>query len=184
MSVPSTYKGVISRFKKAPPEIRKNFPSFINLIKSHDDWNVSVSYIFTRVEYIKHLTIYRGIVKLHRGEANFTWKVVDSEHMSRKRFIDLFEIVFGKPIKKSLLEKLQSAEKLRDKVVHGKSCDGQEIRKALVDIIEFAEGFNEFVYSLAGFLPFTDDMRGFKGRTKPLEKSTTRWVLKGMGFSI
>ena len=35
----------------------------------------------------------------------------------------------------------------------------------------------------AEFRPF-GDLRGFKGRGQPLERTTTRWVLKGMGMGI
>ena len=40
---------------------------------------------------------------------------------------------------------------------------------------------NDWVYQAAGVRPF-GDKRGFKGRAEALDKSTTRWILKGMGL--
>jgi len=38
---------------------------------------------------------------------------------------------------------------------------------------------NEFVFQIAGFKPF-GSLKGFKGRAEPLDKATTKWLLKGM----
>ena len=57
------------------------------------------------------------------------------------------------------------------------------MRQAHVDIIEYAESVNIELQSVAGFEPF-GDLRGFKGKVKSLEKGTTRWLLKGIGFSV
>ena len=89
----------------------------------------------------------------------------------------------SEPVKTTLSTKLSRAEKVRDRVIHGKQVDDNEKREAVLDILEFAEGFNVYVSSLAGFKPF-GSLRGFKGRATPLDKSTTRWILKGMGFKL
>ena len=83
-------------------------------------WDVSVSYVFAKVEAIKHSTIYCGIVKLHWTGSGITKDLVYKDHMSRGRFRDLFEVVFRKPIMKDLLAKLSEAEAFRGKVAHGK----------------------------------------------------------------
>ncbi len=44
--------------------------------------------------------------------------------------------------------------------------------QAHVEIIDYAEGVNNELRSLAGFEPF-GDLRGFKGAAKSLEKGTT-----------
>lgn len=50
-----------------------------------------------------------------------------------------------------------------------------------MDILDYATGFNDFVYGIAGLRPF-GQLKGFKGRAASLEKSTSRWVLRGVGF--
>ena len=77
----------------------------------------------------------------------------------------------------------ERAEEIRDKVMHGKTTTDKEKREALASIIEYAERFNALVSGIAAFRPF-GDLRGFKGRGQSLDKSTSRWLLKGMGFPI
>lgn len=180
MSAPANYLQVLDHFKATPQEVQDYFPSFEDLVKGYP-WDVSVSYVFSRVEAAKHSTIYCGIVKLHWTDSALTRELIDKDHMSRGRFRDLFKIVFGKSIKKDLTDKLNEAENIRDKIAHGKKWTDAQARKALIDIFDFAVGFNTFAQESAGFKPFSG-LRGFKGRKQSLPKETTRWVLLGMGI--
>ena len=177
---PVNYLQVLEHFNAKPREVREQFPAFETLVEEYT-WDVSVSYVFSRVEAVKHCTIYCGIVKLHWTDSSLTRELVYKDHMSRGRFRQLFEIVFAKKIDPNLLAKLSEAEKIRDKIAHGKQWTQKEARKALKNVFDFAEEFNDFVYGIAGFKPF-GDLRGFKGRKEPLPKETSRWVLKGMGI--
>ena len=141
----------------------------------------ALSYASALLERAKHLTIYCGIVKLHRTDATLTRRIVDADHMSRGRFLELFETVYGAKVKASLVSRLEAIEDTRDKVLHGKNVSKADVRQAIVSTLEFATDFNAFVKSKAGLQPF-GELRGFKGRAKPLSKPTTRWVLRGMGF--
>ena len=175
-----TYKGVIRRYEEAPQPIQDYFPNFVELVKGYD-WEVSISYVFSRVELAKRSTIYCGIVKLHWCDAELTRKLVNEDHMSRGRFLDLFKVVFGCRLPKNVAAKLESGEQVRDKVAHGIKLGEAEARQGLVDVIDFAQEFGDFVDGKAGFHPF-GDLRGFKGRAESLTKATTRWVLKGMSI--
>jgi hypothetical protein len=182
MNNPANYKQVLNHFNGKTKEVREYFPSFSRLLQDFPS-DVSVSYVFSRVEVAKHSTIYCGMVKLHWTDSSLTSELVDRDHMSRGRFRDLFNIVFSESINENLLEKLQEAESVRDKIAHGKQWTPDQARKALIDVFDFAEGFNDFVYKLGGFKPF-GGLRGFKGRKESLSKETTRWVLKGMGIPL
>ena len=175
-----SYKGVIREYNEAPQQVRGYFPNFVELVENYD-WEISISYVFSRVELAKRNTIYCGIVKLHWCDAVLTRKLVNEDHMSRGRFLDLFEVVFGGRVPKQIVAKLENGEQVRDKVAHGMKWKQIEARQGLVSVIDFAKDFNDFVDSKAGFCPF-GDLRGFKGRGQPLTKATTRWVLKGMGI--
>jgi len=177
-----TYKGVIQHFEAAPERVRDYFPKLVELIERYP-WEVSVSYIFSRVEQAKRMTIYCGILKLHWCEKSLTWKLVNEDHLARKRFRDLFRVVFGRKIPDNLISKLEKGEAVRDKIAHGMKWEQKEVREGLTAIIDFAKEFNEFVAAIpeAGFQPF-GNLRGFKGRKEPLTKETTRWVLRGMGI--
>ncbi len=175
------YKEIINKFQNASKRIQEYFPDFITLVNSYK-WEVSVSYIFSRIEYVKHLTIYCGIVKLHKCEAKLTWKMVNNEYMSRTRFKELFEIVFDKKIQETIMNKLEKGERIRDKIMHGKDLNDAEIRDGLVNTIDFIIEFNDYIFELARFRPF-GSQRGFNaGAINKLDKSTTSWVLKGMGI--
>jgi len=175
-----SYKGVIKHFQTASERIQKYFPDFVALVEGYD-WEVSVSYVFSRIEQAKRMTIYCGITKLHWAESSLTWKLVSEDHLSRARFYELFKIVFGKKIPDTIRDNLEAAEDVRDKIAHGMSWNASDARVALTKVVDFATEFNTFVNNEAGFQPF-GDLRGYKGRKEPLTKATTRWILRGMGI--
>ena len=139
--------------------------------------------MFSRVELAQNMALYCGVVKIHRGEATLARKAIDTQHMTRAEFKEKFETIFDKPIPERVYKKLEVAQKVRDRVMHGKSVSEEAKRNAVVSLIEYAKEFNAHVKSVADFRPF-GNLRGFKGRTKVLDKKTTRWLLKGMGFNV
>ena len=180
MPGPANYKQVLAQFADKPEGIRNFFGSFPELVERYD-WDVSVSYVFTRVEIAKRSTLYCGIVKRHWTDAKMTRDALDRDHMSRGRFRELFKMVFGSNIPAALLEKLAAGESVRDKVAHGKWLEPAQARQGLVEIFDFSNQFNTHMTQLAGFAPF-GSLKGFKGRAESLPKQTTHWVLKGMGI--
>lgn len=177
---PANYKQVLTMYSQQPKPIQEYFESLPELVERYE-WDISISYVFSRIETIKHRTLYCGLIKLHWTDTQLTSELLDKDHMSRGRFRDLFHVVFGKRIDRDILEKLSAAESVRDKVAHGKHLTQSEARKCLADALDFAASFDQFVFDHANFRPF-GDLRGFKGRKEALPKSTTRWVLKGMGI--
>ena len=103
--------------------------------------------------------------------------------MTRKEFRDKFTVVFGSSIPDAISNTLGKAETVRDRVMHGKKATDSDKRNAVANVIDYADKLNGHVHGIAGFRPF-GDLRGFKGAGKSLDKSTTRWVLKGMGFPV
>lgn len=127
------------------------------------------------------MTIYCGVVKLHWCDASLTWKLVSEDHLSRRRFLELSEIVFGRKEPRNLVEMLERGEQVRDRVLHGLEWNAAEARSGLTDMIDFAAEFDAFVEKHAGFRPL-GDLRGFKGRKESLTPASTRWILRGMGI--
>lgn len=177
-----SYKGIIHHYEAATQAVRDYFPDLVELVQRYqNNWEVPISYVFSRLEQAKRRTIYCGIVKLHWCEATLTWTLVNKDYLSRDRFLELFKVVFGQQIPKQLIEKLKKGEHVRDKIAHGMTWNPAEAREGLVSVIDFAQEFDEFVASQADFRPF-GDLRGFKGRKESLTKATTQWVLRGMGI--
>ncbi len=181
MTTPRT-KRILYRYSELPEEIRSYFSDFPDLVAGFD-WDVSISYMFSRVELAHNNTIYCGVVKLHRVDNDLASTAVDDWHMTRNGFRDLYETIFGKKLKKTVSQRIEAAEKTRDRIVHGKRVSEEDKRKAVINILEYSEAFNAEVHNIAGFKPF-GSLRGFKGAGKKLDKSTSRWILKGVGLSI
>jgi hypothetical protein len=179
--VPGSWRGVANRYKDCSKEVQAYFADIPSLIEEYD-WEVPLGFMFTRVEKAHNTMLYCGAVKRHRANKEVARNFVDQHHMTRKEFRRLFKNVFGKQIKRSLYEVLEEAETVRDKVVHGKPASAADKRKAIVRVLEYAEDMNELVYDTCKFKPFTNDLRGFKGRKNALDKSTTAWLMRGLGF--
>lgn len=120
-------------------------------------------------------------MKVHKVDAEIAKSIVNDHHMSRPRFRELYKIIVGKDIAKDTVTRATDAEKIRDRILHGKQVSDEEKRKAVVSILEYANLLNEQASKDAGFRPF-GSMQGFKGRASSLDKSTSRWVLTGMGL--
>jgi len=183
MTVPGSWRGVVNRHKSASSEVGAYFQHLPKLVEELP-LEVCITYMFAQVELAQNMTLYCGVVKLHRANATVARNAVDAHHLTRAGYKDLFKKVFGKDLTKAVLDPLQTAEKIRDRVMHGKSVTEAKKREAIVKVLEHAEKYNAFVDGIAGFKPYKRDLRGVKGRTKPLETSTTKWMLKGMGFGI
>lgn len=181
MKNPRNYKSVINYFNECPEDIKSYFEHLPSLIEEYP-WDVCISYLFSYVEYIHSLSLYCAIVKLHKVDPEMTWDAVNDEHMTRDKFRDFLRSIIKKPIPSTTIKKIKKAERVRDKVMHGKSSSDAEIRKSVINILDYASEYNEFIYQNTGFKPF-GSLRGFKGRSIAQDKSTSRWILKGMGFT-
>jgi len=181
MGAPANVKSVIKRYNNCPLEIQNYFSAFPSLAQDHD-WEVSLSYQFGLVERAHNMALYCGVVKLHRVATELARKAIEAQHITRDHFKEICKTIFGKNVKKPIAERLNSASTIRDKVLHGKAATPAEMRQAVVEVLDYATEFNDFVNSIGGFRPF-GQLKGFKGRAKSLPKSTSRWVLKGVGFN-
>lgn len=176
----SSYKAVLKHYKSVPKDVQHYFAYLPSLIENYN-WDVCIAYQFICVETAQNRTLYGGVVKLHLADGSVADSMLFSLHITRASFLELVKNIFGKPLPDVVANKLKFAENVRDKTVHGKGISEAEARQALVDVLDYASDLNNFVEGIAGFRPF-GDMRGFKGAAQPLEKSTTHWLLKGLGF--
>lgn len=180
MPAPS-YRAVLNAHAGATPEVQQYFDQLPDLVRDFP-WEVSLAYMFIRLETAHNMALYCGVVKLHRASTTIARNVVNAHHLTRDGFLKLFNNVFGLSIDDSIVQRIKRAEKIRDKVVHGKATTPSEMRNAVVDILEYARELNTFLHSKVGFKPF-NQLRGFKGRAQPLDTKTTRWLMKGLGFN-
>lgn len=139
--------------------------------------------MFLRTEKAQNRALYCGVVKLHCADSTVADAAVNCQYLTRDGFLALYKNVFGHPLSAATSAKIKDAEKIRDRVVHGKAVSDPDLRQAIVEVLEYAAAMNTDINSIAGFKPF-GDLRGFKGRAQGLAKPTTRWLLKGLGFAI
>lgn len=181
-SAPS-YKAVLKRYEKSHAGVKWHFGQLPKLIHHDFPYDVCLAYLFLRLENAHNKALYCGVVKLHQANGEMASNIINSHHLTREGFLGLYEAVFGAQLPNTTQQLIRKAEEVRDAVIHGKNVSDPKIREALVDVIAYAEKLNEELKSKAGFEPF-GDVRGFKGARKPLEKSTSRWLLKGLGFHV
>jgi hypothetical protein len=175
-------RSVIDKLDSCPEEIRGYLSDLPRLL---DDFplEVSISYLFTQVERAHNTTLYNGAVKVHKANRNVARAAVGTQHMTRENFQEQFETVFGKPIPDDVRQELEAAEIVRDKILNGQRTQAKEKREAIDHVLSYAQAFNRFVNGLARLKPFAEQ-QGSNGCSESLNKSTTRWMLKGMGFSL
>ncbi|AXT47696.1 hypothetical protein [Chromobacterium rhizoryzae] len=178
-----TYKALLKFFNERSADVKIHFAHLPKLINEKLPYEIAIAYVFLKIEQAQNRALYGGVVKIHRGNADFTKRIMNFQHLTRDGFKAIYKNVFGHAISEATSDKLKEAEKSRDKVIHGKSVTDNDLREAIADVLEYAELFNSEVNSVAGFKPFAD-MRGFKGKADSLDIRTTKWLMRGLGFGI
>jgi len=178
-----TWKGLIREHGLCSREVQEYFKHLPKLVAEFP-LDVCLSYLFARMEQGQNVALYCGIVKVHKANATLAWQAIQSLHITRGEFRRKFTAIFGADPAKAAQKDLEVAEKVRDAVMHGKSVTEAQKRNAIAAVLWYAEEINKQLGSVAGFKPFRASLKGFKGRARSLDKSATRWMLKGMGFDI
>src|SRR5450759_4006136 len=157
-----SYKALLKQFNAYSTELKNYFSQFPALIQNHP-YEVCLAYLFLRTEMAQNRTLYCGVVKLHHAHTEIAQNAVDVQHLTRDGFLELYQKIFGEALPDGIASRLKQAEKIRDKVVHGKAVYDPEIREAMCDVVDYASQMNSYLQAKAGFQPFAD-LRGFKGR--------------------
>ena len=163
-------------------EVREYFEHIPRLLDEFS-MDVCLAYVFSRLELGQNMALYCGVVKVHKADKVVASSAVGSQHITRDTFVTLFETVFGHSLPQAAHNDLKSAQKTRDLIMHGKNASPDRIRNAIAQVLEYAEAINDQLGQNHGFKPF-GSLQGFAGWTKKLDKRTTRFMLKGMGFSL
>jgi hypothetical protein len=182
MAVCAQRRTVVDKFNSCPEEIRAYLSDLPRLLDGFP-LDVAISYLFAQIERAHNATLCSGAVKIHRANRNIARAAVGAHHITREGFQKQFETVFGRPIPDEVKQELEAAEIVRDKILNGQPTQEKEKRETIGHVLDYAQAFNRLVNSLAKFKPF-GDQKGSNGCAESLDRSTTRWMLKGMGFSL
>jgi len=172
--------GLLKHFNASSDDVRWYFEHLPRLV---DDFplDVALAYVFSQVEQAQVMALYCGVAKLHRADANVARRAISSYRLKRADFRSKYEMIYGKSIPDPTARLLVYAEAVRDQVMHGKGASDDDKRNAIAHVLAYAQELNNLTDQLGGPRPF-GDLRGFKGAGQALDKATTQWVLKGMGF--
>lgn len=170
-----------SLYKSAPEEVQFYFEHLPDLLDNFP-LDVSLAYLFSRVELAHNMALYCGVVKIHRADAKLARAVVEKHFLTRNEFRELFQSIYGSKVDSAAKGYMDEAEKVRDKVIHGKSTSEQDKRTAICCVLYYAVKLNEQTDKITKLKLF-GKLQGFKGRKKTLDKATTRWLLKGIGLA-
>lgn len=172
--------GLLKLYASQPEPVKKYFVHLPRLIEDFP-LDVALAYVFSQLEMAHVMALYCGATKLHRCDKDVTRQAIRTHHMTRGEFRRRFEDIYGKPIPEAVIKLSVKAEAVRDQVMHGKATSDDEKRNGIAHALQYATEMNDLVAGLGGPRPF-GSLTGFKGSGKSLAKSTSRWVLKGMGF--
>jgi len=175
-------RGLLKSYDGCSTGVREYFEHIPTLVEQYP-LDVVLAYAFARLELGQNMALYCGAVKVHKANAEVATKAVSTHHMTREGFVDLYATVFGFDLPSSAAKALKTAEDTRDAVMHGKRATDDRLRNAIARVLEYAEAINGQLSKKHQLRPF-GNLRGFSGRAKKLGKSTTRFMLKGMGFTL
>jgi hypothetical protein len=175
--------GLKNLFNGCSDEVRAHFEHLPSLLDNYP-LEVALGYVFHRLELGQNMALYCGVVKLHRACCKVASNTIDSHHMTREGFVELYKTVFDLDLPADATRELRTAEKTRDAVMHGGDASEARLRNAIGRVLEFAEALNDELHNHHQCKPFSGYWRGFAGRLKKLDARTTRYMLKGMGFSL
>lgn len=182
MTVPKSRPGVRNKLLAAPDDVQKYFEPSGTLIEEYP-WEVSLSYMFARLERAHLMALYCGVVKLHKVHKGLARRAIDQFENRHAEYLDLYKEVFGHKLPQRLVRLLKGAQTVRNHVVHGKEVDESDFRRAISAIIDYATEFNVQCFNHGGFRPF-GSLQGFKGAAGSHDKSTSRLILRGVGLPL
>src|SRR3990172_4888222 len=172
MTPTNSRRGVLKHYERLPLPLQEYFEHLPKLVEQFP-WDVPLIYQFARVELGHRRALYCGVVKLRHADRSLAWRAVQLQHISRESFPALFRTVIGCQIDPAVTDRIQSAETVRDGIMHGKHMPEPRKRDAVVAVLDYSHDLNELVASTVGSRPF-GDLRGFKGRGKSLDNNTSR----------
>lgn len=182
MALSASKTQLIDRFNAASKRVQEHFKHLPALTQDFPV-SVAVSYAFDRVAVAHNTTIVAGLVKKYRLNKDVAREIADFQRGSWDEFHYEYQTVFGSVIPDEISDQFAAAEMKRDHLLSGKRVSSTEQGAAVELLLAYADTLDAFVAKDAKLHPFSD-LTGVKSRSTPLDKTTSRWILKGMGFPL
>lgn len=172
---------LVKKFEALPEQTKLYLAGIESLLETPKTFGVALAFLFMKIEEGQHRALKCGLIKKHKCNSAKVDDALEKQHFTRPYFRTVYKNIFGKEIPKAALDAIQSAEKARDKLIHGKSPAAPELRNAVSQAFDYIQILGAHVETETKKNPF-GDLRGLAGRAKLMESIPTYWLLKGMGF--
>ncbi len=182
------YRQVEKRYNElADGDMKWYFDSFFELVQKPTNpkitWDMTIAYLFMKVEQAHRMTLYALIVRKHKVARYIAAEIIDECFLSRDEFPKLYKELAGENFCKDITKYYDNAVNVRNAIMHGKgifydkTISDQVKRDAVVSILEYANLFNkqteEIVISKQPNVKFDckpfGRMQGFSGGTRTLD---------------
>lgn len=176
------HRTVLKKFNAHEEEVIDYFDPCSDLLTDEYRYEVVISYMFSRIEIAHREVLYFGVVKLHEVDSKLARTIINEYDLQRGDFRAKFEQIYGYKMPSELRKKIESAEKVRDRILHGrKNQEAGDMGRAILNTMDYFSGLNDLLYDKSK-IRLAGDRRGFKGRGTSHNKATSRWILMGMGL--
>ena len=109
--VPGSWMGIVARINASSEEVQGFFDPVTELIEWYS-WEVSIGYMFTRLEQAHNHLLRGAAVKIHGVNGRVANRFLDRQHMTRKEFARLYKNVVGESVPEYAARLLSDAEKI------------------------------------------------------------------------
>lgn len=182
MALSAAKQGVIDAFNASSARTKEYYAIVPGLIEHHKP-DVALAYVFDRAAAAHNATIVAGLVVKHRAHRDVAREIASFQECAWDEFHYEYQTVFGSVIPESVSAIYGEANEVRRHFLSGKRVSSKDLCATVSQMLKYSDELDAFVYSDARIHPFSD-LSKTKSRGAALDKNSTRWVLKGMGFPI
>ncbi|NNE36590.1 MAG: hypothetical protein HKN13_15255 [Rhodothermales bacterium] len=182
MALSAAKQAVVDAYNEATARTKEHFRHVPSLIEQYKP-EVAVGYVFDCASAAHNATIVAGLVTKHKAHRAVAREVAVFQECAWDEFHYEYQTVFGSVIPEAVSILFGEANELRRALLSGKRVSSKDQCGLIIQMLQYADALDEFVYADARIHPFAD-LSSAKPRGSSLDKSSTRWVLKGMGFPI
>lgn len=175
------HRTLLKRFCEFDDDVIAYFDPCKKLLEEKYFLDVIIAFMFSRLEVAHRETLCFGAMKHHDVDRDSARNALEKIDLSRPDFRNLFKHVYGYKIPHDLIQKIQSAEVTRDKILHGKIPEAGDKSKAILNTIDYFDQLNSLIYEKSGVW-LAGSRHGMFGRKRSHNRATSKWILMGLGF--
>lgn len=184
MIPPATIKAVRLKLSQIDADLIFHFDHLPNIVEKLGELpDVALAYCFSKLEFGHRRILYAGLMRKYRLDSEKSWEAVIGHDIKRNDYPEIYCRIFGNEITDATLAIIKPAEKIRDRMIHGKQPSTKQIWGAVLLCLDYAAAFNLETKASQGFAGF-GRMQGITGKKgkPPLPKDVSYLALKGLGF--